>query len=65
MKKLDLASETIIARFEVYVSSKAEKVDPDGERDWFDLAYGYCLGAGMGPRSAMKLALEIQERGLL
>lgn len=46
-----------------FVYVKEAEVDPDKERDWFDLAYGYMLARDHEPERAMELACELMRRG--
>lgn len=46
-----------------YVYAKESDVDPDKERDWFDLAYGFMLGRDHEPERALELACELMRKG--
>jgi hypothetical protein len=45
--------------FRAQVADKAHDVDPSGERDWADLAYGWFLAKGKTPNNAMDLVVEL------
>jgi len=55
-----LVGMTEASRFE----SESE-IDPDQERDWFDMAYGFMLALDFKPDVAMILATELQNEGAL
>jgi hypothetical protein len=40
-------------------------IDPDDERDWFDMAYGFMLALEFQADDAMRLACELLAEGLL
>ena len=58
--------EDLLERWYAQVYLRAKSTDPDGERDWYDMAIGFFLGAGwgrgVGPRTAERLALECMRR---
>lgn len=45
------------------VLDKSESIDPDGERDWFDLCYGFFLALIPDPDRAMELAVYCEQKG--
>lgn len=47
------------------IYSKSDEIDPESERYWFDLAYGFFLGLGADAAKAYGLAIEIESRKLL
>lgn len=63
--KLGAADEKLLDDFRAEIIDRALEIDPMGERDWFDLAYGYFLGLHKTPDSAYDLALELQKRNML
>ena len=42
--------------WEENVYDRAEEVDPDGEYDWWDMAFGFFMGLGFEPDDAADLA---------
>lgn len=69
MTKQERFEEDLIARWHDDVYLRAKSTDPNSERDWYDMAVGFFLGAGFGkgcgPRTAERLATECMRRGYL
>lgn len=49
---------TLSALFRAKVYDRAEEVDADQERDWFDLAYGFALALDVEPEEAYEWASQ-------
>lgn len=62
---MDTLEENMIEEFDVRIHQQEDEIDPDQERDWFDLAYGFFLGKGVDAERAFELAWELQSRNLL
>ncbi len=52
----------LVKKFKEEVYDRAKEIDPENERDWFDMAYGYFLGNGVDRDTAFDLALESTNR---
>lgn len=48
--------EDLLSEFRTAVYNRAAEVDPDEERMWFDIAYGYFMAKGLEPEAAYALA---------
>ena len=57
--------QALIDRWKTIAFDRPEEVDPDDERDWFDLAYGFFLALTSNPEQAMELTLRVEELGLM
>jgi hypothetical protein len=55
-------NEALIKRWKAEVVARAEEVDPDDERDWYDMAVGFFLGAGLPIDASVEHALEVTYR---
>lgn len=53
-----MSREELLAAFRKDVCDKHAAVDPDAERDWMDLSYGYFLAKGATPDEAWEVAIE-------
>jgi len=56
-----LANLGIVWRDEVF--GRADSIDPDGDRDWEDMAYGYALGNGFTPDEAFDFIIFLIDEG--
>jgi hypothetical protein len=63
--KLNTLDESLIDDFKKNISDNASSVDPEDQRDWFDLSYGYFLGREKSPEDAMILSLTLVNRNVL
>lgn len=50
---------TFIKRFALEVSKKSKEVDPDNDRDWLDITFGFMLGCGIPVLRAYELAIWV------
>jgi hypothetical protein len=48
----------VLEKFRAEVCARSQAVDPQGERDWYDLSYGFFLGLGLDPEDAHTAANE-------
>ena len=55
-------NEKLIARWKDEVVGRGEEIDPNDEIDWYDMAVGFFLGAGLSPDTALEHALEVTYR---
>jgi hypothetical protein len=53
-----LTVEEALIKFKSEIEAKSVDVDPGGERNWYDLAFGYGLGLGLDPDDAYTLATK-------
>lgn len=62
--KLTKEDQAIIERWKALLDTDDDELDPDDERDWFDVCYGFILGASptMRPPRAYELAVHIVYR---
>lgn len=44
------------------VLDRFEEIDPNGEHDWLDLAYGFFLGCGLAKDLAFELSEEVNSQ---
>jgi hypothetical protein len=49
-----------IVRFRTEVCARAREVDENEEYHWFELGYGFFLGCGLDPASALEMALYVR-----
>lgn len=45
------------------VYERAKEIDPEEERDWYDLAIGFFLGCGLTSKRATELAVQMMQEG--
>ena len=60
-----MTDEEMVQAWKDRIYSKSDEIDPESERYWFDLAYGFFLGLGADAAKAYGLAIEIESRKLL
>ena len=51
-------NKDFLEEFKVEICDKSSEIDPDAERDWFDLSYGFFLARGATVEQAIDLAIE-------
>ena len=53
-----MTRDELHAKFRTLVYDQAERVDASGERDWFDLYYGFALAHDVAPELAYEYAVH-------
>jgi hypothetical protein len=51
-------------RWDKEIFEKAKEIDPDDERDWFDMAYGFFLALGFESETASDMAWQAKGVGV-
>jgi hypothetical protein len=51
-----MTSEQALKQFHEKIFNNAEEIDPDHDRDWFDLAFGYFLALEFDIDTALEMA---------
>lgn len=54
-----MTREEACKRFRDRVNDREQEVDPEQERDWFDLAYGFFLALDFEPSAASSMAVHV------
>jgi hypothetical protein len=54
-----MTREEAVKQWHEKVVDRPDAVDPDGERDWWDLAYGFFLALGFDVETAQDMAGEV------
>jgi hypothetical protein len=54
------AEQHAVERFRDEICARAEEIDPDEERDWWDLSLGFFLAAGLDVESAEEMATFVR-----
>lgn len=53
-----MTRDELHAKFRALVFDQETRVDPDGERDWFDMYYGFALAHGISPELAYEYTIH-------
>lgn len=57
---LSSSMQTLALEFKKEVCDRSKIVDPEEERDWYDLSFGYFLSKGLSVEDATTLACVVR-----